>query len=718
MVYMENAFPKMSLEFTVLPSRPKITYTMDLSKVNAGKSEIRLAVNGSENTMAMIVPPKGCGYRCDFCSIKNIANPDFPVSAEAGGIGAVQKVATEIDALLCEQRDVETLKLFNAGNILYGTERKGGGELNEAFWVELVDVLRRHTQVKALEIEVRIDEFVGPGTLKDGSPTPKGILRERLLWLSSQLKGMGKSLRCIFALEYVESKIIGQQTKFSSDFVAEERKNDYGEKAISFMKEHEIEWLSYAMLGGRLKGRSLTSEEAVTSATDTALFGLKHGAREVIINSQYLDPINLWEQKRDGINFYVPTEKDMVDTLRFIVWSPWLDKIPKMKGETPRVRMTTDKEDVIEGTIGPDVSPAFRQLVSDFNNAPDQIAFFGKKMAPMTFDWRGRWDDGDMTEAEARFKLEQSPDLERLLQFEDVSWTTEERATEDELKKRLEQFSEGIFLLSVDGEDVAQITLSPKDIHDPHTINSFEEMRDFPVDKKAPVLWVTNIAVKQGDRYRGKGYAVELFNRVVDWAAKNKYQSIMAGVTCDGFNEALQKGRVGSIEEYMKKNMNPALNALKRAALNHKLNFHHTDPIPEYWPGDKTSQGYGVMTEIDLPGKKYQAIGMNSVPIEIISRTSREHFIEQTRKFPNFPRHIPKMGEVLAALVWDNYQRLKDASLPELQKELTTLEGSLRDLTSEDDPQSDEYYIKPKKVRSLITLLEILIQRKGREVSR
>ncbi len=708
----------MSLEFNVLPSKPEVTYTIDLNRANAGESEIRNTCTGPEKTMAVIVPPKGCGYRCDFCSIKNISNPGFPVSVEEGGVDAAQKVATEVSTILYEHRDVETLKLFNGGNILYGAERKGGGELNEAFWVELVEVLRRHKQIKAVEIEVRIDEFVGSGILRDGSQTPKGILRERLVWLNTQLKDMGKSLRCIFAFEYVESKIITQQSKFSHNFVVEERKNEYGEEAIGFMKEHEIKWLSYAMLGGRLKDRSLTSEEAIASATTTALFGLKHGAREVIINSQYLDPVNLWEQKRDGVNFYVPTEKDMVDTIGFIVRGLSLSKTLKMHGGKPRVRMTTDKEDVIEGTIGPDISPAFRQLVLDFNNAPDQLAFFREKMASMTFDLRGRWDDGGVTETEAKFQIEQSPDLERLLQFEQVSWVAEERATKDELQKRLAQFPEGIFLFSIDGEDVAQITISPKDIHDPHTINSFGEMRDFPVDKKAPVLWVTNIAVKQGARYRGHGYAIKLLNHVVDWVAKNRYQTIMAGVTCEGFNEALQEGRVGSIEEYMKKNMNPALNTFKRAALNHNLNLYHTDPIPEYWPGDKTSQGFGVMTEIDLPGKKYQSIGMNSVPIEIISRTSRKHFIEQTKKLPHFPYHIPEMGEVMAAFIWDGYQRLKDATLSELQEELAAIEGSLRGLSHGDDPNSSEYYLKPKKAHTLITLLEILIQRKGREVSR
>lgn len=386
----------MPFEFTVLSNHPpEVKYTVDLNRVNAGKSEIRETIDGPENTMVMLIPPKGCRYHCDFCSIKNIANPNFPVSTEEGGVDAAKKVAMEIDALLHENQEVETLKLFNAGNILYGTERKGSGELNEAFWAALVDVMGKYKNFAALEIEVRIDEFIGPGITKNGQLTPKGVLRERLAWLNTQMKGIDKKLRCILALEYIESKIISQQSKFPQAFTTEDRGGARCEQAIDFMREHEIEWLSYAMLGGRLKDRALNPEEATASAAHTALFGLEHGAREAIINSQYLDPINFWEQKRDGVNYFVPAEKNMVDTLRLIVSG--LGKIPAINGHVPRVRLTTDKEDVIEGAIGPDVSPAFRQLMLQFNNASDQLDFFGKKMDRMTFDSQGKWDDGDIT---------------------------------------------------------------------------------------------------------------------------------------------------------------------------------------------------------------------------------------------------------------------------------------------------------------------------------
>jgi hypothetical protein len=128
------------------------------------------------------------------------------------------------------------------------------------------------------------------------------------------------------------------------------------------------------MLGGRLRDRSLTSEEAVSSAAHTVLFGLGHGAREVIVNSQYLDPINIWEQERDGVNYYMPTEKDMVEMLRLVV--PWLKDLPRVYGSTPRVRLTTDKEDLIVGTVGPDITEEFRQRIAAFNNSLDQERFF------------------------------------------------------------------------------------------------------------------------------------------------------------------------------------------------------------------------------------------------------------------------------------------------------------------------------------------------------
>ncbi len=338
-----------------------------------------MTVSGEENTLIVLTPPRGCQYGCDFCGVKDLQNPNFAVQGKDGVIAA-QTAAVQVEELLASHPETATLKLFNAGNILYGTERRNGAEMNEAFWPALIDALKRHPEVHAVELEVRIDEFVGSGeNAGSHEKTNKGILRDRLLWLDRELKAIGKRLRCILPLEYIESDIISQQSKFPPVFTNEGRSKANSEEAVAFVKQHGIEWLSYAMLGGRLSERSLEADEAVSSAAHTALFALEHGAREAIINSQYLTPREQWEEKRDGVPYYVPDEAAMRKTLELVV--SVLNSLPQSEESCQRVRLTTDKEDAIEGDDRPKVSPEFRQLVLAFNNAPDQVAFFREKMS-------------------------------------------------------------------------------------------------------------------------------------------------------------------------------------------------------------------------------------------------------------------------------------------------------------------------------------------------
>lgn len=202
---------------------------------------------------------------------------------------------------------------------------------------------------------------------------------------------------------------------------------------------------------------------------------------------------------------------------------------------------------------------------------------------------------------EQAYAITQAPALERLVAFEKVSWLEALQASAEELATRLSVFPDGIFLLSDKREDVCQVTISPKRIPDPSLIKGFKQMRDLPVDLRSKDLWVINIATKEGKR--GKGYAGYLLSRVVRWAAESGYQSIVTGVSCDGFAEALRAGTISSIAEYAAKNMNPALRGMERAAENNGFPSWHTDPIPHYWEEDRSSQGYGVLVGIVLTDK-------------------------------------------------------------------------------------------------------------------
>lgn len=130
-------------------------------------------------------------------------------------------------------------------------------------------------------------------------------------------------------------------------------------------------------LGGRIKHRTLTQQEAVYSAASTALFALKHGALDIVINCQYVDPINRADERRNGISYYIPSREDIMTTVLLV--TPHLDR-------NRRIRMCLDKEDIIEGTRGPadcdpNIDSGFKSLISGFNNAENQRQYFERYLA-------------------------------------------------------------------------------------------------------------------------------------------------------------------------------------------------------------------------------------------------------------------------------------------------------------------------------------------------
>lgn len=197
-----------------------------------------------------------------------------------------------------------------------------------------------------------------------------------------------------------------------------------------------------------------------------------------------------------------------------------------------------------------------------------------------------------------KIEVTQAPPLARLIAFEQVSWPPEHQATSIELARRLETFPQGIFLLSVKGEDVSQVTVSPKAVPPLKDIKGFEQMRDLPVDPKSKILWITNLATKM--EKRGKGYLTRLLSYVMIWAKQEGYEEILTGITCYGLKEALEKGTALSPQDYMAKGMNPALRAIKKSAQAVGCSIWNSDLIPNYWEQDTDSLGYGVLVRILL----------------------------------------------------------------------------------------------------------------------
>lgn len=137
----------------------------------------------------------------------------------------------------------------------------------------------------------------------------------------------------------------------------------------------------------------------------------------------------------------------------------------------------------------------------------------------------------------------------------------------------------------------------------------------------------------------------------------------------------MAKGEVSSIEEYMGKRMNPALNTFRKAAQNQGIPFYYTDPIPDYWPGDESSQGYGVMTEIDLPKKVYYEQLEITPSLEILERTLKNHFVNiTTERFTDAPEEVRQRYKKVAEIVWNTFQQNRSKDVTELNSLAQVLE--------------------------------------------
>ena len=341
--------------------KPEIEYKYDLSVVNNLGAENRETVSGQERTLFLLLPAPGCKMDCDHCSPKHLACSDYQVTAKSAEDNIEQ--TREI----CKQNIVQTLKLFNAGNILWGSEFGRAAALHERYWELLPEILIDYPKITSVEIEVRLDEFTDKIANQEIQTLDKRqIVRERLLKLNTNLQKIGKQLRVILAPEYSDRVIVNQKGT-----VAKGTSN--AEAAIVFLLGNGIPWLGYAMLGGRFKDRSLSSGEALESALETAQFILDNGGREAIINCQYLDPINQWEEAKDRIRYYVPSKKD-IETLLACLYRKGL------LADDKRVRISLEKEDIIKGTKGaadydPAIDADFEEFISEFNNAKDQESF-------------------------------------------------------------------------------------------------------------------------------------------------------------------------------------------------------------------------------------------------------------------------------------------------------------------------------------------------------
>ncbi len=343
----------------------ELEFSFDLDKPQLLGLEERMTIDGNENTMFCYLPAKGCPNNCEFCSVKHIKAENFAPSIEQSIIAS-----EKIRKYLNQHPETDTVKIFNAGNILHGTEFGERCEVNDYFWEKLPEVLaelkEQGSALGAVEIEVRLDELD-----PESSAPNKELISERLLDVSKNLNDLGIELRVLLALEYIDQEVIERQGKFPK---SQEYKQSVN-RVFNWLGEHHITTLAYAMFGGRIADRPMNGDEATMAAFNTIDFALSqtNPPREVIVNWQYLDPIQQEREKKEGKQLYMPTETDARNLL-LLLWR-------KLATNKNRVRISYQPEDTIVGTKGAELTKEFRTILDSFNSAANQQEFLTRYFA-------------------------------------------------------------------------------------------------------------------------------------------------------------------------------------------------------------------------------------------------------------------------------------------------------------------------------------------------
>lgn len=311
-----------------------LEFAFDLNHAQILWKETRMTVSGIERTLFAYIPSPGCSTgRCPFCSLKHLRAEGYVPTAKKASEFA-EKIACFVSV-----GSIDTLKIFLAGNSLRDTE------LHPDFWRLLPGLLP--ASLKALELEVRVDDLA------------TNFTQAKVLQIKQALEEKAINLRLILAYEYASPVVLdrtGKYTAFRHDI----------KKAVSFLQVYKIEYLVYAMFGGRLGDRAMTANEAVESAAATIdfAFELDWEPREVIVNCQYLDPVQQdMERQSTHQLLYVPSGADIIRLL---------NKVRPLLLEGKRVRISYAPEETILGTTGPDLTNGFKSKLDNFNRALDQ----------------------------------------------------------------------------------------------------------------------------------------------------------------------------------------------------------------------------------------------------------------------------------------------------------------------------------------------------------
>ncbi len=195
--------------------------------------------------------------------------------------------------------------------------------------------------------------------------------------------------------------------------------------------------------------------------------------------------------------------------------------------------------------------------------------------------------------------------LNEVIEVEKNSWPPELQAPKEKFASRLNLFSEGFFVVRVDGK-IKGVSTSQITTYDDSSIRTWDEITDNGTIKQThspsgDSLYVVSVGVSA--ERQGKGIGGMLVQSQIDLAKKLGLKYLFLGARAPEYNAYCKKNGEIPVEEYLKlKNekgdtLDPEIRFYKRQGL------HPAKIIPGFEP-DTQSRDFGVVMLWENPQVK------------------------------------------------------------------------------------------------------------------
>lgn len=267
-------------------------------------------------------PHRGCSHSCKFCGVKSARTCDDNL-IELGFLNDGKMTRNYGEIIFDEFRNLadnnaSDVLLMNGGNIIREEEM-----YLPAITEWIPKFIAQSDNFKSMTIEVRADDI---------------ILRTNTL-LEIQKNLAGKDLVVRLPIEYADEKMLADSNKGISLKTIE--------NATETLRANVIKWDACSMLGGL----NLNSSSAIELAERTVRFAFDKGARNVIINAQFVT-----EDMRSVLDeISVPSLGDIITLLK------------RLRGVPGKIKVGFDVDEILNPIKFPQGTDAERETLSKFN---------------------------------------------------------------------------------------------------------------------------------------------------------------------------------------------------------------------------------------------------------------------------------------------------------------------------------------------------------------